>query len=505
MDKNARICGNCGVRIQPVGKKCPYCGNNENEENAVYCGNCGRRIDKGNRKIIIGIVAVILVIAAAAALLIALRLRTGGKRIIPEEPAVAESAVTEQAAETSWTENILMSDEVANYIVYNGYGTFVMGSSVPRAQINSITFLDTLKDVPADSWDVSEKQDGSVLAWIMNGNTLYVGANGGINAKYCQSLFYGYYNVLEINFNHCFHTDYATSMKSMFDYCPALRALDVSDFSTENVTDMAGMFYQCSSLTSLDLNGFNTSRVTDMSNMFAHCDGLTNLDLSHFDTGNVVNHDGFMESDKMVNGHPWEELFLLQKNQSNSAVGSHMEPVKEIQFHYYDYSEEAGGQYAEIVGLDAKNHTQWTYTSGIYDPGTQAPAISEMAYEGDRYYFCEDGAIIALDAATGKVIWRNWDFHGACPYSCFGEDGTIYACGNLGPDFFAVSADGQTLCKIEDFNGEYYYPEKIRKVGNRIEVTMDIGPDYKEQKDYVFTVDPADFSYKLQGSVPESW
>ena len=174
--------------------------------------------------------------------------------------------------------------------------------------------------MPADSWDVSEKQDGSVLAWITNGNALYVGANGGINAKYCQSLFYGYYNVLEINFNHCFHTDYATSMKSMFDYCPSLRALDVSDFSTDNVTDMAGMFYQCSSLTSLDLSDFNTSKVTDMGNMFAYCDGLTNLDLSNFDTGNVVNHDDFMEPGKLVNGHPWEDLFALPEEQTEASA-----------------------------------------------------------------------------------------------------------------------------------------------------------------------------------------
>lgn len=320
LDNDARICSNCGVRIQSVRKKCPYCGNAENEGNAVYCGNCGRKIDKSNRKIMIGIVSVILSIAAAAAVLVAIRLRAGEKKIIPEEPTVAESAAMEQAAEMSWTENILMSDEVANYIVYNGYGTFVMGSSVPRAQINSITFLDTLKDVPADSWDVSEKQDGSVLAWITNGNALYVGANGGINAKYCQSLFYGYYNVLEINFNHCFHTDYATSMKSMFDYCPSLRALDVSDFSTDNVTDMAGMFYQCSSLTSLDLSDFNTSKVTDMGNMFAYCDGLTNLDLSNFDTGNVVNHDDFMEPGKLVNGHPWEDLFALPEEQTEASA-----------------------------------------------------------------------------------------------------------------------------------------------------------------------------------------
>lgn len=320
LDNNVQICGNCGVRIQPAGKKCPYCGNDENEGNAVYCGKCGRKLKKGKSKMGVWIVSVILAIAVVSVVLITVLSNGRGKNIAYKEPASAEPVATEPAGEVSWKENILMSDEVANYIVYNGYGAFVMGTSVPRAQINSITFLDTLKDVPADSWDVSEKQDGSVLAWVTNGNALYIGANGGINAKYCQSLFYGYYNVSGINFNHCFHTDYATSMKSMFDYCPSLRALDVSDFKTANVTDMAGMFYQCASLTSLDLSGFDTSKVTDMGNMFAYCSGLTSLDLSSFDTSNVVNHDNFMESGKMANGHPWEEMFSLPEGADQTAA-----------------------------------------------------------------------------------------------------------------------------------------------------------------------------------------
>lgn len=179
-------------------------------------------------------------------------------------------------------------------------------------------------------------------------------------------------------------------------------------------------------------------------------------------------------------------------------------PAKEIQFHYFEYSEDLDGQYAEIIGLDADHHPQWVYVSGVYDPGTQAPAISEIAYVGGRYYFCEDGAIVVLDAATGKTIWRNWDFSGCCPRSCFGEDGTMYAYGGFGPDFFAVDANGKTLCKIDRFHENYCWPKNIEKAGNKIAVTMDIGPDYKEQKDYVFYVDLNDFSFKLHGSVAEA-
>lgn len=291
----------------------------------------------------------------------------GNVRKDPSQPTDYNPIGSKPVAENPWIENVLMSDEAPEWIVYNGYDAFVMGSDIPRKQIQSITFLDTLKDAPTDSWDVSENGDGSVLAWVTNGSELFFGANGGINAKYCKGLFYGYYNVSEINFNHCFHTDFATNMASMFDFCPALSVLDVSDFNTANVTDMSGMFYDCSSLTRIDLSGFDTSKVTGMSCMFTNCCKITSLDLSSFDTSNVtsmswmfykcltlsnlvidgfcttnvtdmgnmffecpkletingiegfdtrnvVNHDDFMEPGKLVNGHRWEELFAGSEN-----------------------------------------------------------------------------------------------------------------------------------------------------------------------------------------------
>ena len=801
---------------------CPKC-RYQNPSGSVYCAKCGRKLDgdKKRRRIIPAIIIVLAVCVIIAAL---------GYGLV--KSTVSDKKIGTQAVEeNAWVENVLMSDEVPEWIVYNGYDAFVMGSDIPRKQIRSITFLDTLKDAPTNSWDVSENGDGSVCAWVKNGSELFFGANGGINAKNCKSLFYGYYNVSEINFNHCFHTDFATNMASMFDFCPALSVLDVSDFNTANVTDMTGMFYDCSSLRSIDLSGFNTGRVTGMSCMFTNCSSMQSLDLSSFDTSivtnmsgmfnkcltlsnlnidgfhtanvtdmgdmffecpklvtihgienfdikNVVNRTDFMEPGKLVNGHRWEELFAgsngnvetakrpiavdggekhsvilysdgtvttigddtygqrstsgwrdivqistfsnhtlglkldgtvvaagankegqcdvsgwtdiiavaagsrhsvgvkrdgtvvaVGSNSSgqcdvgtwrnvkyvaanststfgltndgkvlvcgsfynqnlmnwsdiisisvsaNHVVGVHFdgtvsavgandhgqrdglekkrdivqvavgygfttglksngkvwvngcdehnehaamqwtdivaigtgtehilgikkdgtlvakgtndcgqcnmyplnqeiikslnedssaEPAREVQFHYFEFSEDLDGQYAEIVGLDADNHTQWVYTSGVYDPGTQAPAISEIAYAGERYYFCEDGAIVVLDAATGNVLWRNWDFGGGCPSSYIDEDGTVYSCGYLGPDFFVVDAEGKTICRIERFDEEYCWPKKIEKVGNKIAVTMDIGPDYQAQKDYIFSVDLTDFSYELQGSVAES-
>ena len=77
-------------------------------------------------------------------------------------------------------------------------------------------------------------------------------------------------------------------MRSMFDGCSGLTALDVSGFHTANVTNMWGMFHRCSGLAALDVSGFHTANVTDMGWMFRDCAGLTALDVSAFDTANVT-------------------------------------------------------------------------------------------------------------------------------------------------------------------------------------------------------------------------
>ena len=171
-------------------------------------------------------------------------------------------------------------------------------ADVVRADTREIRFLSTLRDVPADAIDVSQKRDGSVQAWF-EGDVLYIAANGVIYApEYSDELFrfniydendYTYRSSLEtIDFGDCFDTSNVTDMSWMFEGCSSLRELDVSGFDTGNVTDMGSMFSGCSSLRELDVSDFNTGNVTDMGLMFSGCSSLTELDVSGFDTGNVI-------------------------------------------------------------------------------------------------------------------------------------------------------------------------------------------------------------------------
>lgn len=225
---------------------------------------------------------------------------------VPTETSAVVSLETTAAEEPDapWAENVLIASVIPGTYEYDQELAPVFNSRIARYQIVSATFLDSLQDMGADSWDVSQARDGSVMAWTkkhgtvsrwVDGKTvesdaydLYIAAEGGINGRYCSHLFEGFDNITAIHFNDSFHTDYAESMESMFDGCYALTDLDVSSLKTDRVRSMRRMF-SCCDVEELDLRHFNTSNVESMDNMFNYCSNLRSLDLGSFDTSKVTN------------------------------------------------------------------------------------------------------------------------------------------------------------------------------------------------------------------------
>ena len=220
------------------------------------------------------------------------------------------------------------------------YGT-VLGSGIGRDVIASVTFLDTLAQMPppaqdltADardmaglSWDVSWERNGSVMAWIEKSASrddlydLYIGAEGGVKAQDCKELFAGYFCVASIDFNDCFDTSLAESMSGMFFECANLKRLDLGGFDTGRVTDMSAMFCMCASLTSVDLGAFHTGAVTDMDMMFAGCRSLTGLDVSGFDVGSLESREEMFEGCAVTAGQAGfaaaeEDEYILPESDS---------------------------------------------------------------------------------------------------------------------------------------------------------------------------------------------
>ena len=219
----------------------------------------------------------------------------------------------------AWQDHVLRADELPLELHRQGeHLAPVFGSGYQRQDIRSITFVDTLADMASDAWDVSEYDNGKVMAWVVpNGELydLYIGAEGGIRAGIsCEDLFTGYANVERISFNGVLNTSNTQDMSNMFSFSGKfMTELDLSSFDTSNVRDMYEMFSGlghdsidnpqfelklnlrgCDALTELDLSNFDTSNTLYMDYMFYMCMNLRDLKLgTQFVTTNATTDDMF--------------------------------------------------------------------------------------------------------------------------------------------------------------------------------------------------------------------
>ena len=156
--------------------------------------------------------------------------------------------------------------------------------------IRKIVFQSSLPDMEGACLDISWNRDGSIKTHLTpDRKTVYIGADGGINASDCRAMFYGLDKIEEIVFEKdAFHTDLSTNFAIMFCDCSSLTELDLSSFETSHVTDFNEVFEDCKQLKTVNLTGWDTSQGTEFRLMFAGCESLTELDLTCFNTGKAV-------------------------------------------------------------------------------------------------------------------------------------------------------------------------------------------------------------------------
>ena len=183
-----------------------------------------------------------------------------------------------------------------------------------------------------ESWDISEKQNGSVIAYAEDDGTgsgtykVTIGGEGSIIANYDMSRYFYYFTSLTSIDLSYLDTSLTTNMGRMFSMALSLQELDLSSFNTSNVTDMGQMF--CGSVidgTPMNLTkitfgeNFDTSKVTNMMYMFSYCNYLTSLDLSIFNTSNVTRMDYMFN-----NCYSLTELNLKKFDTKNVTIMSYM-------------------------------------------------------------------------------------------------------------------------------------------------------------------------------------
>ena len=204
------------------------------------------------------------------------------------------------------------------YIIYNvlrkqddkgedDTAPFLGNATVPRKDIDNVTFVSSTAGKNSTAWDVSAQGDSSILAWYTKNSNgtfkVYVGSDyemfGNTDSSYlfrsvglsenCTST----ETITNINL---LNVSSVTNMYRMFELTGtnAMTKLDLGDnFDTSNVTDMEAMFSGTGGnvMTTLNLGpNFKTSKVSNMRFMFnwtGHIK-MTSLNLgNNFDTSNV--------------------------------------------------------------------------------------------------------------------------------------------------------------------------------------------------------------------------
>ncbi|MEE1086927.1 MAG: WG repeat-containing protein [Schaedlerella sp.] len=153
----------------------------------------------------------------------------------------------------------------------------------------------------------------------------------------------------------------------------------------------------------------------------------------------------------------------------------------------FEYKFEGGKEFAIITGFDENHEAIWKYETGKYE-AAQLERVSEIGTREDLYYFVEDGTVKAIQIEDGSIAWENSEFDGSGTGFVFGEDGVLYICGYLGPDFFAVDKNGKTLCRIDMLDSDYYWPYEMEYKNRQVIITFEEG----SAKGYI---DVDDFSY----------
>ena len=118
------------------------------------------------------------------------------------------------------------------------------------------------------------------------------------------------------------------------------------------------------------------------------------------------------------------------------------------------------GEKVRFEGQDGSGAVIWQRTETTRGR-TELTLIEEIGLWEDRYYYTREGSVCCLRLSDGLLLWENDEFGGASISSLIDRrNGNVYLCGWYGPDFFACSENGETLCKYTS-SGDFYWPSDM--------------------------------------------
>lgn len=129
----------------------------------------------------------------------------------------------------------------------------------------------------------------------------------------------------------------------------------------------------------------------------------------------------------------------------------------------FEYSSDGNTEYGTVTRYDDEGAVLWQYSTDTYERA-QCVRVSGIGQKNGFYYLVEDGTILALNEATGEMVWKNEEYMGSSTEKgyVFDEDGNLYISGYLGPDLFVVDKEGKTLYKKDSFDPDVYWPFEMK-------------------------------------------
>ncbi len=162
-----------------------------------------------------------------------------------------------------------------------------------------------------------------------------------------------------------------------------------------------------------------------------------------------------------------------------------------------------GNIYGMLHAYDKDGNEVWKYTTQNYlEAQYENVEYLDRSKAENRVYINENGTIIVLDKQTGKIIWKNSDFGGSGSVYIFDTNDNLYIAGSDGPDLCVIDKNGKTIKKIQSFNSEYIWPNKMefdRDTGDLIIEFEGGGPETDDGYDAggIARVNLNDYTYNI--------
>lgn len=175
---------------------------------------------------------------------------------------------------------------------------------------------------------------------------------------------------------------------------------------------------------------------------------------------------------------------------AENQIGDSEEMPMQVQTIRFQREYADSKEYATITALDADSETVWQLQTQQYDVA-QLDSVTEIGIWEDRFYYVEDGRIIALDRETGEILWENREFQGspASKDACLIlDDGTIVVTGYFGPDLTVVDHEGFLVAYLDTYDTNIFWPYEVVLEDGMIVITFEGSPD--DSGETKLTVDP---------------